>query len=287
MLLVGLGVRELAWPPPLIAEVKQALRSLTLERGRRAAAEAVQERRRRGRAVAAAALCRSDRWYDRACGGRRAESDPQRQLRASALILAGTCTQDRRHARGDGAAADPRLRRRPRSCSWSSSATDWFDGRLARRWNVSSTLGSFLDTTADKLLVTGMLVALVAVDRASPWIAAGHHRPRDDRARTARPPSPRRGSTSRRRCSGKWKATLQFVAIALAILRPDVIIAGAYLDQWVLVIAAVVTAWSGVDYFVRFSSSLRERYVSRVFVTGGSGVVGRALVERWSRAATR
>ena len=39
-------------------------------------------------------------------------------------------------------------------------------------------------------------------------------------------------------------------------LRPDVIIAGAYLDQWLLVVAAVVTAWSGVDYFVRFSSSL-------------------------------
>jgi phosphatidylglycerophosphate synthase len=57
---------------------------------------------------------------------------------------------------------------------------------------------------------------------------------------------------------GKWKATLQFVALALAILRPDVIIAGAYLDQWVLVIAAVVTAWSGVDYFLRFSSSLRS-----------------------------
>ena len=37
---------------------------------------------------------------------------------------------------------------------------------------------------------------------------------------------------------GKWKATVQFVAIALAILRPDVMIAGAYLDQWAMVIAA-------------------------------------------------
>ena len=38
---------------------------------------------------------------------------------------------------------------------------------------------------------------------------------------------------------GKWKATVQFVAIALAMLRPDVTIAGAYLDQWAMVIAAV------------------------------------------------
>ena len=56
---------------------------------------------------------------------------------------------------------------------------------------------------------------------------------------------------------GKWKATVQFVALALAMIRPDVIIAGAYLDQWVLVIAAIVTVWSGVEYFVRFSSALR------------------------------
>ena len=57
---------------------------------------------------------------------------------------------------------------------------------------------------------------------------------------------------------GKWKATVQFVAIALAMLRPDVKIAGAYLDQWLLVVAAVITVWSGVEYFMRFSSSLRD-----------------------------
>src|ERR671926_74427 len=52
-----------------------------------------------------------------------------------------------------------------------AAATDWVDGRLARRWGLTTKLGSFLDTTADKLLVTGGLMALVAVDRASPWVA--------------------------------------------------------------------------------------------------------------------
>src|SRR5205809_6222765 len=52
-----------------------------------------------------------------------------------------------------------------------AAATDWVDGRLARRWGVTTKLGSFLDTTADKLLTTGGLVALVSVLRASPWIA--------------------------------------------------------------------------------------------------------------------
>jgi CDP-diacylglycerol--glycerol-3-phosphate 3-phosphatidyltransferase len=57
---------------------------------------------------------------------------------------------------------------------------------------------------------------------------------------------------------GKWKATVQFVAIALAMLRPDVVIAGAYLDEWAMVVAAVVTAWSGADYLVRSSAALRS-----------------------------
>ena len=53
-----------------------------------------------------------------------------------------------------------------------AAATDWVDGRLARRWGVTSKLGSFLDTTADKLLVSGVLIALLAAGRASTWIVA-------------------------------------------------------------------------------------------------------------------
>ena len=31
---------------------------------------------------------------------------------------------------------------------------------------------------------------------------------------------------------GKWKATIQFAALTVVMLRPDVVIAGAYLDEW-------------------------------------------------------
>ena len=138
-----------------------------------------------------------------------------------------------------------------------AAATDWFDGRLARRWGVTTRFGAFLDTTADKLLVSTALIALVSVHRVSPWVALviigreftilG--------LRTAVESRGRRFETS---MLGKWKATIQFVAIALAILRPDVLIAGAYLDQWAMVIAAAVTAWSGIDYIVQFSAALRS-----------------------------
>jgi CDP-diacylglycerol---glycerol-3-phosphate 3-phosphatidyltransferase len=175
--------------------------------------------------------------------------------RASALILVGTCTR---------IVATPVVMALLLGHSYTAavilflvvSATDWFDGRLARRWGVSSRLGSFLDTTADKLLVTGTLVALVAVNRASPWIALviiG----REMTVLGLRAAVAASGQHLEASLLGKCKAALQFVALALAMLRPDVIIAGAFLDQWVLVVAAVVTAWSGVEYFVRFSSSLR------------------------------
>ncbi len=150
--------------------------------------------------------------------------------------------------------------------SWTAAAivfvvvasTDWFDGRLARRWNVSSRLGSFLDTTADKLLITGVLVALVSVDRASPWLAMviiG----RELCLLGLRAAVATQGLHLEPSLLGKWKATFQFAALALVMIRPDVEIAGAFLDQWLLGVAALVTVWSGVDYFVRFSAAFRSQ----------------------------
>jgi len=137
-----------------------------------------------------------------------------------------------------------------------AAATDWFDGRLARRWEVTTTLGAFLDTTADKLLVTTALVGLVSVDRASPWVALIIIA-REFTIMGLRAAVEAGGVHLQTSMLGKWKATIQFVAVALAMLRPDVIIAGAYLDEWAMVVAAVATAWSGVDYLIRSSAALR------------------------------
>jgi CDP-diacylglycerol--glycerol-3-phosphate 3-phosphatidyltransferase len=138
-----------------------------------------------------------------------------------------------------------------------AAATDWVDGRLARRWGVTSRLGALLDTTADKLLVTTALIALVAVQRGSPWVAMiilG----REFTILGLRAAAAAGGIEFQTSMFGKWKATVQFAAITLAMLRPVVLIAGAYLDQWAMVLAAVLTAWSGIDYAVRFSAALRS-----------------------------
>jgi CDP-diacylglycerol--glycerol-3-phosphate 3-phosphatidyltransferase len=137
-----------------------------------------------------------------------------------------------------------------------AAATDWVDGRLARRWGVTSKLGSFLDTTADKLLVTGVLIALVAVERVSPWIAMiiiG----RELVIMGLRGVVAADGLVMAPSIWGKIKTNVQFFAILIAIVRPDVVVAGAYADEWLMVAAAVITVGSAVDYLVSFSSALR------------------------------
>jgi CDP-diacylglycerol--glycerol-3-phosphate 3-phosphatidyltransferase len=131
-----------------------------------------------------------------------------------------------------------------------AAATDWVDGRLARRWGVTSKLGSFLDTTADKLLVSGVLIALVDAGRASAWIVAliiG----RELVLMGLRGVIASEGEIMAPSMLGKLKTSIQFLAIALAILRPGEPIGGLFLDEWVMLAAAAITVASAVDYFMR------------------------------------
>jgi CDP-diacylglycerol--glycerol-3-phosphate 3-phosphatidyltransferase len=131
-----------------------------------------------------------------------------------------------------------------------AAITDWVDGRLARRWNVTSKLGSFLDTTADKLLVSGVLIALLGAERVSPWIVAvivG----RELVLMGLRGVIAAEGAVMAPSFLGKLKTSVQFLAIILAILRPGDEIGGLYIDQWAMLAAAAITVWSAADYLIR------------------------------------
>jgi CDP-diacylglycerol---glycerol-3-phosphate 3-phosphatidyltransferase len=136
-----------------------------------------------------------------------------------------------------------------------AAITDFFDGFLARRWKRVTILGGFLDTTADKLLVSGVLVALVSVGRASAWAAfiiVG----RELLILGLRGVVAAGGEVMKPSIWGKLKANVQFLAIFLAIVRWGDPIGGLYLDQWAMLAATIITIGSGVEYMTRFAKAL-------------------------------
>ena len=133
--------------------------------------------------------------------------------------------------------------------------TDFLDGRLARKWGAVTSLGAFLDTTADKLLVTGVLIALVQEDRASMWVATiiiG----RELMIMGLRGLIAADGTVMKPSIWGKLKANVQYLAITLAIIRFPIDIGPLLLDEWVMIAATGVTVMSGVEYLSRFSHLL-------------------------------
>jgi CDP-diacylglycerol--glycerol-3-phosphate 3-phosphatidyltransferase len=134
-----------------------------------------------------------------------------------------------------------------------AAVTDFADGYLARRWAVATRLGSFLDTTADKLLASGALIALVAIDRTSAWIAAVIVA-RELVILALRGVVAGEGGLLEPSVWGKLKTNVQFLAILLAILRPGDPLGPFYLDEWAMLVAAVITVMSAVEYLTRFGS---------------------------------
>jgi CDP-diacylglycerol---glycerol-3-phosphate 3-phosphatidyltransferase len=138
-----------------------------------------------------------------------------------------------------------------------AALTDTLDGYLARRWSLESTLGSFLDTTADKLLTSGTLVALVSVGRASAWVATiiiG----RELLIMGLRGIVAAGGDVMKPSIWGKLKTNTQFGAILLAILGPGTSLGPMRLYEWALLVAALITVASAVEYLVRFSDTLTD-----------------------------
>lgn len=133
-----------------------------------------------------------------------------------------------------------------------AAITDFLDGYLARRWHVESVLGAFLDTTADKLLVTGALLALTSIGRVSIW-AALVIMMREFLVMGLRGLVAIGGGYVKPSTWGKIKAVAQYVAIGLAFVRLPHPWGPLYLDEWAMWIAVIVTIASAWGYFSAFS----------------------------------
>ncbi len=141
-----------------------------------------------------------------------------------------------------------------------ASVTDIVDGYLARRSSGGTTLGAFLDTTADKILVTGTLLALVSVDHVSIWPASIIIF-REFVVMALRGVVAQRGGLVPPSLWGKAKAFTQYSAIFLAFLRLPDRWGPWYLDQYVMLIAVVATVGSMWGYLVAFWEGIRSEPV--------------------------
>lgn len=135
--------------------------------------------------------------------------------------------------------------------------TDFLDGRIARKRNLVTDFGKFIDPVADKLLVLTTLIMLVYLDMMPAWIVIVILC-RELAVDGLRMVAVTKGQVIAAGPLGKWKTACQMVLIsAMLILNLSVFAA------WPLtVLAAAVLALtivSGVDYFVRNASVLAEK----------------------------
>ncbi len=128
-----------------------------------------------------------------------------------------------------------------------ASLTDLLDGKIARKYNLVTNFGKFMDPLADKLLVCAAMICLIELDRIPAWIViivisrefiiSGFRLvAADNRVVIAA------------NYWGKFKTTFQMVMVCLMIANIEAL---ALLTQIVMWIAVLLTVISLIDYVVK------------------------------------
>ena len=135
--------------------------------------------------------------------------------------------------------------------------TDFLDGKIARKHNLVTDFGKFIDPVADKLLVLTTLIMLIHLRMMDAWIVI-LILCRELAVDGLRMVAVTKGKVIAAGPLGKWKTACQMVLIsAMLILNLSV------WEAWpITVLAGIVvllTLGSAVDYFVRNASVLSEK----------------------------
>ncbi|WP_407965048.1 CDP-diacylglycerol--glycerol-3-phosphate 3-phosphatidyltransferase [Bartonella sp. C271] len=135
-----------------------------------------------------------------------------------------------------------------------ASITDFLDGYLARIWQQTSNIGRMLDPIADKLLVSACLLLLAAESTIAGWtlwaaiiilcreILVSGLREYLAELKVSVPVSR----------FAKWKTFVQMIAIILLLAGPAANKIIPYTTEFgiaMLWVAALLTLWTGWDYF--------------------------------------
>jgi CDP-diacylglycerol--glycerol-3-phosphate 3-phosphatidyltransferase len=150
-----------------------------------------------------------------------------------------------------------------------AAVTDWLDGYLARRLELTSAFGAFLDPVADKLMVAVTLFLLVESHRGG-WssilmaVTAAIIVGREISVSALREWMAEIGmrATVKVAFIGKLKTVMQMVALVVLIVQHEKeakLLSLYNIGEWLLVIAGVLTIWSGLHYLRAAWPSLQDR----------------------------
>jgi len=142
-----------------------------------------------------------------------------------------------------------------------ASLSDLLDGFLARRQQLVTTFGKFLDPLADKLVVSAALIMLIPLGRAPAWmvvVIVG----RELAITGLRSMALSEGKVISADELGKKKMVFQIVAILGLLLHYEYFGINFHaIGMFFLWLAVVLTLWSGINYFRRFWDVLEENEI--------------------------
>ena len=138
-----------------------------------------------------------------------------------------------------------------------ASLTDLIDGKIARKYNLITDFGKFMDPLADKLLVCSAMIALIEMNRIPSWVViiiiarefiiSGFRLIASDN-----------GVVIAASYWGKFKTTFQMLMVIVFILdiqMPFFQILGVILTY----VALILTVVSLIDYIVKNKDVLKEQ----------------------------
>ena len=135
-----------------------------------------------------------------------------------------------------------------------ASLTDMLDGKIARKYNLITNFGKFMDPLADKLLVCSALICMIELRELPAWmviiiisrefIISGFRLVASDN-----------GVVIAASYWGKFKTTFQMIGVVLLIFNIPVLSTLTTIIVW---IALALTVISLVDYIVKNAGVLTE-----------------------------
>lgn len=138
-----------------------------------------------------------------------------------------------------------------------ASITDFLDGKIARKYNLVTNFGKFMDPLADKLLVCSALICLIALERIPAWIViiiiarefiiSGFRLIASDN-----------GVVIAASYWGKFKTASQMIMVIILVLNlPGTVF--AVLGTVLIYVSLALTVISLIDYIVKNKDVLKDQ----------------------------